>query len=153
MSGFSAVTYALTKKYVNKKIADITILKIKIVNELPSSGEPNTLYFLKTSTQATNLYSEYIWVQEGGGFWEKLGDISINLDNYYTKDEIDKMFLASGEQVDQKIEDAIKNIQLPHSITIGGLIFDGTQNIVIPTYEGEIIPEYAGKYFLLREGD
>ena len=66
----------------------------------------STIYLVKnTVEQSNNLYTEYIYL-EGKG-WEKLGEQSIVLDNYVTKDLLNSTvnnaiadFVKSGEVVE-----------------------------------------------------
>lgn len=62
---------------------------IKVVTELPTTNISNTtIYLLKTGEEDSNLYSEYIYVNNK---WELLGTQKMDLSNYYTKEEVDKM--------------------------------------------------------------
>lgn len=62
---------------------------IKVVTELPTTNiSSTTIYLLKTGEEDSNLYSEYIYVNSK---WELLGTQKMDLSNYYTKEEVDKM--------------------------------------------------------------
>ena len=85
-------------------ISSVPKFKIEVVNELPTMGwSLSTIYLVKNVTeQSNNLYTEYIYV-EGKG-WEKLGEQTISLDNYVTKDLLNSTvnnaiadFVKSGE--------------------------------------------------------
>lgn len=72
---------------------------ILVVTELPSKGNPNTIYLIPNeSSKANDVYDEYIWVvtTENSG-WEFLGNkhVEVDLTDYYNK-----------TQVDQAIEDS-----------------------------------------------
>lgn len=71
-----------TKTYVNDAIANISTFSVTIVTELPTTGQPNIIYFL--GTQAP--YTEYMWIN---GAWEVIGSTSTDLSNYYTKAQVD----------------------------------------------------------------
>lgn len=59
-----------------------TGLEIKVVESLPETGESNILYLVKkTKKLSSNLYDEYIWIQESASF-ELIGDTSVNLKDY-----------------------------------------------------------------------
>lgn len=69
---------------------------VKVINgtslpETPQTGDNDKIHLLKSSDDAGNSYDEYIYILGTG--WEKIGNISINtdvnLDNYYTKKEVD----------------------------------------------------------------
>lgn len=63
---------------------------IEVVQTLPTSDiSETTIYLVPAEETGTNdLYSEYIYVDEA---WELLGVQRVDLDNYYTKTEIDAM--------------------------------------------------------------
>ena len=60
-------------------------VKMQIVEALPETGADDTIYLIaKTSPEDQNVYDEYIYTNSN---WERIGDTSVNLDNYYTKEE------------------------------------------------------------------
>lgn len=60
---------------------------IEIVTELPSVGDPHTIYFIASSSSQTgNVYDEYMYINDN---WEQVGSTAVDLSNYYTKSEID----------------------------------------------------------------
>lgn len=88
-----------SKQEVQDKIQEITEqtssgsttpkFSIKVVTELPTTNiSSTTIYLLKTGEEDSNLYSEYIYVNNK---WELLGTQKMDLSNYYTKEEVDKM--------------------------------------------------------------
>lgn len=66
----------------------------KVVSILPSNPEPadiNKIFLVPTEDpEMPNYYEEYIWVDYTVG-WEKIGGVSINLDDYYTKNQTDTL--------------------------------------------------------------
>lgn len=53
-------------------------IKMEIVNELPSTGETDTIYLVPNATpQSQNNYDEYVYIN---GNWEKLGEVPIQVD-------------------------------------------------------------------------
>jgi len=81
-------------------------LRCEIVDELPTVGQENVIYLVPSEDPSEmNVYSEYIWQN---GEFEKLGDTSvqIDLDNYYTKSEVDGLLddkqdtLQAGRGID-----------------------------------------------------
>ena len=57
--------------------------------ELPEIGEGNKIYLVpKTGTDNNNEYDEYIYINNK---WEMLGTITIDLSNYYDKNEINTL--------------------------------------------------------------
>ena len=60
-----------------------------IVQTLPETGVSNKIYLVPTGEQ-TNAYEEYIWLDNK---WEPFGLITIDLSNYFNKQEITSMLL------------------------------------------------------------
>lgn len=82
-----------TEQWVTDAIADAGG-KILVVTELPTSGNPNTIYMVPNeSSRANDVYDEYIWMvtTERTG-WEFLGNkhVEIDLTDYYNKTQVDK---------------------------------------------------------------
>lgn len=63
-------------------------LSTDIVNELPDAATEeislSTIYLVKVGE--SNVYTQYMWISGG---WANLGTTAVNLENYYTKGEID----------------------------------------------------------------
>lgn len=82
-----------TEEWVTQAIADAGG-KILVVQELPSKGNPNTIYMVPNESSRTNdVYDEYIWmVTTGKTGWEFLGNkhVEVDLTDYYTKAQTDK---------------------------------------------------------------
>ena len=69
------VTLAASRKYTDKKIMESGAVGIKyeIVDSLPSSGEAQTIYFIKNNNSLINdYYDEYVWISSSSTF-EKIG--------------------------------------------------------------------------------
>ena len=77
-------------KDIENKLTSIPKFKIEVVNELPTNNISfSTIYLVKNnSIESNNLYTEYLYVQDTGkkSHWEILGEQSIALDNYVTKE-------------------------------------------------------------------
>lgn len=57
---------------------------IEIVSELPTTGDPHTIYFIASSSQVTgNVYDEYMYIN---GNWEQVGSTAVDLSQYATKE-------------------------------------------------------------------
>ena len=66
-------------------------LEARIVDVLPDTGETGILY-LVPKTGSDDNYDEYIWAEKDGVFgWEKVGATTVDLSDYYTKEEINAM--------------------------------------------------------------
>lgn len=91
----------ITANIVNKvhiAMGEYSKLQFKIVDELPETGEENIVYLVPSKDPSQgDLFEEYIWIN---GAWEKIG--SIDLRDYYTKEQIDAMlayYLKSSDAV------------------------------------------------------
>lgn len=77
-------------QYVNLKgeKGDAGAIKMLIVDELPTTGEQDTIYLvpLENPTEEGNNYAEYVYINNQ---WELLGKIGVQVDltDYYTKTE------------------------------------------------------------------
>ena len=70
---------------------------ISVVQHLPSTGMPNKIYLLANeSGKPNNIYDEYIWINSS---WEFLGNKIVELENYYTKAEIDSKISDIQNQI------------------------------------------------------
>ena len=68
-------------------------IEFRLVNELPVVGETGIIYLVpEENPEVQNRYDEYIWINNA---WEKFGSasIDIDLDKYYTKEEIATILL------------------------------------------------------------
>lgn len=80
-----------TAAEVAQMIASIPQFEVKIVDELPSQGQKMILYLIpKTSAGGDNIYDEYIWLESTSAF-ELIGTTTVDLSNYYTKDETNNL--------------------------------------------------------------
>ena len=60
-------------------------VKMQVVDTLPETGRTDTIYLVKKDNPGEqNLYDEYVYTETG---WEHIGDTSVDLSNYYTKEE------------------------------------------------------------------
>lgn len=64
-------------------------VKMQVVDTLPQVGDTDTIYLLKKDTPGEqNLYDEYVYTETSG--WEHIGDTSVDLTDYYTKEETEE---------------------------------------------------------------
>lgn len=77
--------------------------RMKIVKELPNTGDSGVIYLLKSKNETEgDVFEEWFWytetvtaddgTEQNVSGWEKLGAVSLNIDDYYTKDKIDELF-------------------------------------------------------------
>ena len=77
--------------------------KFKIVDILPEVGEFAVIYLVPSTTPSDNdVYDEWAYVSEK---WEHIGSTRFELDNYYTKEEVERLLatkqdtLTAGENI------------------------------------------------------
>lgn len=82
-----------SKVEVSNLINTVPKFTIKIVDKLPENNiSLEAIYLLKKTSSAVNdYYEEYIYV---GGGWELIGNTSVKLSDYYTKEEVDNLLKA-----------------------------------------------------------
>jgi len=62
---------------------------VQVVQELPATGEPHTLYFVPSADpQTQNAYDEYLYTNNA---WEQVGSTAVDMSDYYTADEVDTL--------------------------------------------------------------
>ena len=80
-------------------------VKMQVVDTLPETGETDTIYLVKKDNPGEqNLYDEYVYTDTG---WEHIGDTSVDLSNYYTKEETDEKL--DGKQEVLPVYHAFRN--------------------------------------------
>ena len=86
-----------------------SLIDFRIVQTLPTTDiSESTIYLVPSlDVETQNLYDEYIYVNNN---WEKIGSKSIDLSNYYTKTQIDNLFVENKNYVDTSIAAAIGTV-------------------------------------------
>ena len=108
-SSLSILTLALAKKYTDSQIGEAIEFKIEIVQTLPQNPDKHTIYLVpKSSTDPTDGYIEQLQVDKQ----EIIGQTSINLDDYYTKTEVDQLFIDHQYVLPQATENTLGGVKL-----------------------------------------
>ena len=81
-----------TRSDIDTMLAQISSLKIEVVNALPQTGNADTIYLLRVRQQGNDIYQEYFWVNNA---WELIG--GIDLTDYYTKTEVNTLLTAKAD--------------------------------------------------------
>lgn len=112
-SASSESTYSSNK--IQNLIESINKFNIKVVETLPETGEKFVIYLVpiqeaseqeepeEPTTQISDTYNEYIWTTDDNGEngkWESIGTTKVNLDDYYTKNEVDTFLDSVNTSVD-----------------------------------------------------
>ena len=83
-------TATYTQEEINTLVSTIPKFSIEVVSALPTSDiSSTTVYLLPSSSEDSNLYTEYIYVND---VWEILGTQKVDLSGYYDKSETDARF-------------------------------------------------------------
>lgn len=82
---------------INTAIAGITGISFEIVQALPQTGDPGTIYLILDSQGPTgDIYDEWIYVNNA---WEKLGTTAADLTDYTTWNSTTETLSANGSAV------------------------------------------------------
>jgi len=92
---------------------------IEIVEELPTAGDPSTIYLIYDSE--TGSYTEYLWLAQEQ-VYEELGSVAdVDLGNYYNKTQVDQLLAVKA------------NLSALATVATSGSYNDLTDKPVIPT--------------------
>lgn len=142
-----------TKDETNNLVSAIPKFAIKVVETLPTADiSATTVYLVPSGESEPNLYTEYIYVNNT---WEKLGEQTVDLTDYYTKEEVDAKFpvdtnnIADGAVTADKLaNNTIKNVAdqampgdgdaIPTFLNADIVVENGVAKITAPnfTYSG-----------------
>lgn len=89
LTNYYTKTNTYTKSEVDSLIGSVSSLDIQIVQTLPTQDISTSTIYLVPKTASTNdNYDEYIYVNNS---WEHIGSTEVDLSNYYTKTQTDKL--------------------------------------------------------------
>lgn len=74
-------------------IAGITGIQFEIVSTLPATGDPGTIYLISHGGSGTDIYDEYVWVNNA---WEKIGTTSADFTNVAYYDSVNNQLTANS---------------------------------------------------------
>lgn len=93
----------ITSTDLNTAIAGINKLVREIVEVLPTEDiSTNTIYLLEkdasdSSNVAGNIYNEFMYINST---WELIGTTEVNIENFYTKSEVDALLADKADSND-----------------------------------------------------
>ena len=140
-------------------------VKMQVVDTLPEVGETDTIYLLKKDTPGErNLYDEYVYTETTG--WEHIGDTSVDLTDYYTKEETDEKLDKNKYTLPIASADTLGGVKIGDGLSVDedGVVKPSTDvnaifldlhdvlefpNSTVSTSQNGTLPE---KYRLLIEG-
>lgn len=115
-SSLSVLTLALAKKYTDAKIGEILQFKIEIVETLPLDPDSHTIYLVpKDKTEPQNGYFEQLYVNNKQ---ELIGDTTVDLSDYYTKGEVDQLFIDHAYVLPEATTETLGGIKLSSHFNI-----------------------------------
>lgn len=74
-------------------IAGITGISFEIVQSLPATGDPSTIYLVSHGGSGTDIYDEYIYINNA---WEKLGTTSADFTDVAYYDSVNNQLKANN---------------------------------------------------------
>lgn len=99
----------ITEEELEKALSSVKGFQFYVVDVLPTPSEDTLggIYLVrKLSSQSGNYYEEYITITRGGSYvWERIGDTSINLSGYATKEDLEDAVDESRGYTDNKNEE------------------------------------------------
>ena len=126
LDGDKVIGKKITIQYGNNEIEPIEIyhgrdgkdgLTIQVAStkvENPTSDMQNIIWLIPTVTAlGNNVYEEWIVVEVDGKYvWERWGaaEVSVDLGNYYTKDQIDDMQYVSEQEVSEIVKKEVEDM-------------------------------------------
>lgn len=84
---------------INAAIAGISGISFEIVQTLPATGDPGTIYLVPAGQSATgDIYAEWIYINSS---WEKLGTTAVDLTGVVSYDSTNEEFSADSSVIAQ----------------------------------------------------
>ena len=84
---------------INAAIAGISGISFEIVQTLPATGDPGTIYLVPAGQSPTgDIYSEWIYLNSA---WEKLGTTAVDLTGYVEYDTTNEEFTMDNTVIAQ----------------------------------------------------
>ena len=104
LSNYYLKTDTYTQAEVNALIGSLSGIDIQVVSSLPTTDiSQHTIYLVPKQTAGTNdVYDEYVNTTGTSAGWELIGDTTIDLSNYYTKQEVDTLLAGKVDKVTGK---------------------------------------------------
>ena len=147
------VTY---NELIKKKISELVSFDVSVLDELPATGVEHILYLIPSKSEMEeNVRDEYLWIVDSStsvGVWECIGSTAINLDNYYTKDEIDaslaeKQDILQGSSTIDISNNVISALGYIYNQEEGSFaIGDSSKNVLEVLNTGEVYVKGIGNY-------
>lgn len=96
----TALADYMTTSEVNDAIASAVVaasgIRFEAVDTLPQMGSVNVIYLVPNGLTGNNVKDEYMWIN---GSWEILGSTAVNLEGYWSKEELRPMTAAELQAI------------------------------------------------------
>lgn len=134
---------SLTKTWSSSKIASELAdagFNVEIVTELPSVGDPHTIYFiLKQDSSVGDVYDEWMYID---GNWEMVGNTQIDLSDYATIANVDASLALKADKtyVDASLATKANVYEIVTSAEIEDLFLYAQPNeIYYTSYQNRVV--------------
>ena len=93
LSNYYTKTEVYTQAEINELLNAVTTLDIQTITEFPENPSTTTIYLKgDAASLGNNKFEEWIYTSNTG--WELIGSTYVDLNNYYTKTEIDNLLVV-----------------------------------------------------------
>lgn len=100
-------TQTYNKDEVNNLIGSVSGgISFVVVDTLPTTGESNKIYLVSHNHGNTDVYDEYIYVNNN---WEKIGNTDIDLTNYATKEFVNQAVSTATTSITSATDTKLAN--------------------------------------------
>ena len=87
-----------TQEQVNTLISNVNSFNVEVAQTLPTENiDIHTIYLVPKKAETNDNYDEYIYINNS---WEHIGSTSVDLTNYYNKNEIDTKLESKANATD-----------------------------------------------------
>lgn len=139
------------KEEINELASTLQNVSITIVDNLPSEGKTNVIYFVKKTGKENDIYNEWIYINNA---WEYIGNTQVDLTGYATEkwvknqnympipdfQEYMNYFYYNKTQIDEKLEN-LPEPTIPLEFDIDANIVEEEGNVRVYTNTGYIVSD------------
>lgn len=91
--------FTYNKDEVNSLLASLgSGLKLEVVAVLPVTGDDKTIYLVRRTIDS-NIYDQWVYQPSNPTPWIQVGSTEVNLDNYYTKAEVNNLLSQKADTI------------------------------------------------------
>ena len=104
----SGTTFSSSK--IVELLGSISQFTVRVVNELPVTGETHVIYFVPAEsgeTSGSDVMNEYMWIENK---WELIGNTRIDMSDYYTVEEVNTLLDEKLDIPDISVQDVLDEL-------------------------------------------